>query len=100
VAVEVATCSVVVLCGAWVGVAGEDLGIAKGDAGIECVGDGCMAKGVWADVSGDPRGASDALNHPVDVATVDRVACEWAQDQWPFDALPAAGLKLAQDRGW
>ena len=39
VAVEVATCAVVVLGGTRVGVPGEDLGVAERDSGIEGVGD-------------------------------------------------------------
>lgn len=39
-AVEVAAGPVVVLCGARVGVPGEDLGVAERDSGVECVGDG------------------------------------------------------------
>jgi len=39
VSVEVATGAVVVLGGAWVGVAGEDLGVSQGDARVQGVGD-------------------------------------------------------------
>lgn len=43
VPVEVSAGSVVVLGRAWVGVTGEDLGVAEGYPGVQCVGDGCMA---------------------------------------------------------
>ena len=54
VAVEVALGSVVVLGGAGVGVAGEDLCVSQWDSGVEGVGDGGVAQGVGADVSGMP----------------------------------------------
>ena len=43
VSVEVAAGTVVVLCGSWVGVAGEDLCVAQGHPRIKGVGDGGMA---------------------------------------------------------
>ena len=44
VAVEVAAGAIVVLCGAWVGVSGEDLRVTQGHAGVEGVGDGGVAQ--------------------------------------------------------
>lgn len=52
-AVEVAAGSVVVLVGAAVGVAGEDLRVAEWDAGLESVGDGGVPRRVRADVPRD-----------------------------------------------
>ena len=45
-AVEVSAGSVVVLGGAWICVAGEDLGVAQWHSGVECVGDRGMAQRV------------------------------------------------------
>jgi hypothetical protein len=42
-AVEVASGSVIVLCGSGVGVPGQDPGISKCDPCVEGVGDGCVA---------------------------------------------------------
>jgi hypothetical protein len=50
VAVEVASGSVVVLGGAGVGVAGEDLCVSQRYSGVEGVGDGGVAQRVRADV--------------------------------------------------
>lgn len=50
-AVEVSAGSVVVLCGAWVCVPGQDLGVSQWHAGIEGVGDRGMAQRVRADAS-------------------------------------------------
>jgi hypothetical protein len=60
VAVEVAACSVVVLGGAGVGVAGEDLCVAEVDAGVEGVGDGGVRQRVGADVPRDTGGPPSA----------------------------------------
>ena len=48
VAVEMAACAVVVLCGAGVCVWGEDLRISWRDAGVEDVRDRCVAQRVRA----------------------------------------------------
>jgi hypothetical protein len=98
VAVEVAPSSVVVLGGAWVGVSGQDLGVAERDSGVEGVGDGCVAQGVGADVARDARGPGDPDHHPVDVAPVDGPSRERAQDQRSFGALSAASLQSAEYR--
>ena len=57
--VEVAAGAVVVLGGAWVGVPGDDLGVAQRDAGVEGVGDGGVPQRVRAHMAanaGDLRG--------------------------------------------
>ena len=72
--VEVPASAVVVLGGAWVGVPGEDLGIAKRDACVECIGDGGVAEGVRADVPWDAGGFRDAGDHSVSVSPVDGVS--------------------------
>ena len=54
VSVEVASVAVVVLGGAGVGVAGEYLGVAEWDAGVEGVGDRGVPQRVGADVRGMP----------------------------------------------
>jgi len=56
VAVEVAAGTVVVLGRAWVGVAGQDLGVTQGDACVQGVGDRCVPQRVRADVPGDGSG--------------------------------------------
>jgi hypothetical protein len=42
VAVEVATCAIIVLDSAWIGMAGEDLRVAQRDTGVKGVGDSAM----------------------------------------------------------
>ena len=64
-AVEASAGTVVVLDGARVGVSGEDVRVAERDAGVEGVGDGCVAQRVRADVSGDGFGLRDAGDHVV-----------------------------------
>jgi hypothetical protein len=91
--VQVASGPVVVLGGAWVGVAGEDLGVAERDAGIECVGDRGVTQRVWADVPRDASDLRDPGNHAVGVAAVDRPTRDRAQDQQSGCALVAAGFQ-------
>ena len=98
VAVEVAAGAVVVLGGAWVGVASEYLYVSQGNSGVEGVGDRSVAQGVRADVSRDAGGLGDPEHHPVDVASVDRLAGGWPQDQRPVVALSAAGLEDPEHR--
>jgi len=59
VAVEVAAGTVVVLGSPWVGVPGQDLGVAEGHAGVEGVGDGGVPQRVGADVTRDAGGLGD-----------------------------------------
>jgi hypothetical protein len=73
VAGEDAAGAVVVLGGAWVGVPGEDLGVAQWNAGVQCVGDGGVSQRVGADVSRDACGLGDPDDHPVAVTSVDRL---------------------------
>jgi hypothetical protein len=73
VAVEVAAGAVVVLGGAGPGLRGQDLGLAQRHACGQGVGDGRMPQGVWADVARDPGGLGDPGDHPVAVASVDRL---------------------------
>ena len=96
--VEVAAGSVVVLGGSWVGVPGEDLGVAEGDAGVEGVGDRGVPQRVWADVSWDACGFRDPGDHAVNVAPINRVAGDWPQHQRPCRSLATASLKDAEDR--
>jgi hypothetical protein len=72
--VEVAAGTVVVLGGAWVGVPGQDLGVAEGNVGVEGVGDGCVPQRVGAAVTRDASGLRDADDHPADVTTLDELA--------------------------
>src|SRR3954452_15023231 len=72
VAVEVAAGAVVVFGGTRVGVPGEDLGVAKGYAGVESVRDCGVPQRVRADVAGDAGELGDPQHHPVEVAAVDR----------------------------
>ncbi|HEX6337587.1 MAG TPA: hypothetical protein VFZ85_11575 [Jiangellaceae bacterium] len=73
-AVEVAACAVIVLGGARIGVPGQDLGIAQRHAGVQGVGDRSMPQRVRADVAGDAGGHGNPGDHPVAVASVDRLA--------------------------
>lgn len=43
--VEISSCALVVLGRSWVGVPGEDLGVAERDTGIEAAGNGGVARG-------------------------------------------------------
>jgi hypothetical protein len=63
-----------VLGAAGVGVAGEDLGVAQGDAGVQGVGDRGVPQRVGADVASDACGRRDPGDHPVGVVAVDRLA--------------------------
>ncbi len=74
VSVEVSAYAVVVLGGAGVGVAGEDLGVSQWHACVERVGDRGVAQRVWADVSRDAGGLGGPGDHPVGIAPVDRLA--------------------------
>ena len=76
-----------------IGVAGEDLCVSEWNAGVEGVGDCGVAQRVWADVTWDGRGLRDPGDHPVDVATVDRVAGERSQDQVSGDPLATTGFQ-------
>ena len=80
VPVQVAASSVVVLGRPWVGVTGEDLCIAQRDAGVQCVSDCSVSQGVGADVSRDAGSLRHSGDHSVDVAPVDGVAGERAED--------------------
>jgi hypothetical protein len=97
VSVEVAAGAVVVLGGAGVGVAGEDLGVSEGHAGVEGIGDRGVPQRVRADVPRDASGFRDPGDHAVGVASVDGLAGDRSQDQWPVGALAAAGFQNAQD---
>jgi hypothetical protein len=98
VAVEVAARTVVVLGGARICVSSQDLGIAKRDAGVKCVGDGRMTQRVGADVARYARGCGDPDHHPIDVASIYRSSRHWTPDQRPFGAFAAADFKGPQDR--
>jgi hypothetical protein len=97
VAVEVATRPVVVLGGPGIGVPRQDLRVPERDPGVEGVGDRGVPQRMWADVPRDPGRLRDSLDHSVRVASVDWVACQWAQDQRPGGAFAAAGLEHSQD---
>lgn len=73
VAVEVALGAVVVLVVPGGGGVGQGLGVEEGRAGGGGDDDGGVPQGVRSDVSGDLRGVGDALDHPEDVASVDRL---------------------------
>jgi len=64
VAVQVSASSVVVLGGSWVGVAGENLRVPQGDAGVQGVGDRGVTQRVGADMSRDLRDLRDSQDHP------------------------------------
>ncbi len=81
VAVEVSSRAVVVLGGAWVGVAGEDLGVTKRYSGIEGVRDRGVPQRMGTDVARDAGNLRDPQNHPVDVASVDRPPGNRSQDE-------------------
>ena len=74
VTVEVAARPVVVLGGARVGMASQDLCVAERNAGVQGIGDRGMAQGVRADVSGNLCDLRDPDDHPVGIAAVDRIA--------------------------
>jgi hypothetical protein len=57
-----------------------------------------MPERVRADVARDACGLGDPGDHPVAVASVDRLAGERAEDQPTFGAFSAAGLEDPQDR--
>lgn len=69
--VEVSSGSVAVLGGARVGVAGQDLRVAQGDAGVQRVGDRRVPQRVRADLPGDLRGLRNPGDNPVEVSPVD-----------------------------
>ncbi len=73
VTVEVAAGSVVVLGGAGVGMAGQDLRVSQRDPGVQGVGDGSVPQRVGADVPVDAGDLGNPEHHPVDVSTVDRL---------------------------
>jgi len=83
VADEVAAGAVAVRGGAGVGVAGQDLRVEQGDAGVHGVGDRGVPQRVGADAPGDLGGLGDALHHPVHVAPVDRASGDRPQRQRP-----------------
>lgn len=93
VAVEVSSGTVVVFGGSRVGVPGEDLGVPQRDASVEGVGDRGVAQRVRADVSGDRCGPGDALDHPVHVTSINRLAGERTQDEGSGAPLASACLK-------
>jgi len=86
-----------VLGGAGVGVTGEDLGVTQGDARIQGVGDRGVPQRVRADVPRDASDLRDPGDHAVGVASVDGLAGNRSQDQWPAGALAATGFQNAQD---
>ena len=96
--VEVAASAVIVLGGPGVGMAGEDLGVAERNTGVEGVGNGRVTQRVRADVTRDPGSLRDTGDHPVRVAPVDRPARRGAQDQRTGGPLAAARLQDAEDR--
>ena len=55
-AVEVSAGAVVMLGGPWIGVPGQDLGIAQRHPGVQSVGDRSMPQRVRADVARDASG--------------------------------------------
>lgn len=96
-AVEVASRAVVVLGGSRVGVASEYLCVSQRDACVESIRDGGVAQGERTNLPGDRGGASDALDHSVDVASVDRVARERSQNERTVRSFASAGLEYPQD---
>nr|WP_239021785.1 hypothetical protein [Nocardioides jishulii] len=91
--VEVSAGAVVVLGGAWIGVARQDLRIAERDAGVEGVGDGGVTQLVRADVARDARDLGDPHNHPVDISAVDRLPGGRSQNERPVGSLSSAGFQ-------
>ncbi|WGY00853.1 hypothetical protein QI633_20220 [Nocardioides sp. QY071] len=98
VAVEVSSGAVVVFGGSRVGVPSEDLGVPQWDASVEGVGDGGVTQRVRADVSRDRCGPGDALDHPVHVTSINRLAGERTLDEWSGAPLTSACLENAKNR--
>jgi len=98
VAVEISSGTVVVFGGSRVGVPGEDLGVPQRDASVEGVGDGGVAQRVRADVSGDRCGPGDALDHPIHVTSINRLAGERTQDERSGAPLASACLEHSKNR--
>ena len=98
VTVEIASATVVVLGGAWIGAPGQDLGVAYRDSGVEGVADRRVTQQMRTDVSRDARDFRYPLHHPVDVAAIHGLPGHRSQHQGSFGAFPATGFKDADDR--
>lgn len=91
--VEVAARPVVMLSGAWVGMAGQDLRIAQRDACVQGIRDRRVTQRMWADVSWDLCDLRDPDNHPVGIPSVDRFARVRTENQRPGRSFAAACLE-------
>ena len=98
VAVELASGTVVVLGGAGVGMARQDLGIAQRYPRVEGVGDRCVPQRVWTDVARDAGRLRDPPDHPIDVTAIDRLLRHRPQHQRPFGSLSTTSLQNSDHR--
>jgi hypothetical protein len=88
VAIEVATCAVIVLGGPGVGMSGKDLGVPERDTGVEGVGDRGVPQRVRADTPRDP-GDLWRLGGRIRAHERDRIEPAWR-------AVGIAGLALGR----
>ena len=95
VSVEVAAGAVVVLGGAGVGVAGEDLGVSQRHTSVEGVGDRGVPQRVRPDMPWDASGLGDPGDHAVNIASVDRLAGDRSQHERPAGPLAPTGFQDA-----
>lgn len=70
----------------------------KRDASVEGVGDRGVAQRMRADVSRNPCGPGDALDHPLDGTSINRLAGERTQNERSGDPLTSACLEHSKNR--